>query len=372
MERSLVLVSGYYGFDNLGDEAILEELCLELKQLVKPDQIMVLSANPELTARRYGVRAMQRKNLIELWTALVQARLFVSGGGGLFQNSRTLGSVIYYGLQILMARAHKVRIMIYAQGIGPLQGRLAKVLCCQFFAQADEITVRDDASLHYLETWNLKGSRTADPVWNLEASKLPASVQQQLIEAGAAPQKSRCVGLSLRPSPELSGEHLSNLAAALSQALARDDELLLLPLQLEQDLPVLQAFQKLFQEKGRNSRILDTRPLELPSQWVGVFAQLKLLVGMRLHALIMALKSGKPAVGIAYDPKVTQLLTEFGQCCLILTKESPGKGWTEALRSVTNGLASYSSLARSKAAAAKELSCQNFASLARILDVPGE
>lgn len=372
MERSLVFVSGYYGFDNLGDEAILEELCRELKQLVKPDEIMVLSANPELTARRYGVRSMQRKSLIKLWTALSQARLFVSGGGGLFQNTRTLGSIVYYGLQILMAKAHKVRVLIYAQGIGPLRGRLAYNLCRQFFAQADEIIVRDDASLRYLETWNLRGLCTADPVWNLEASELPASVQQELNEAGAAREKSRCVGLSLRPSPELSGEHLGHLASGLSQALAKEDKLLLLPLQVEQDLPVLLAFQKLWQEKGRSARILDTSALELPSQWVGVFAQLKLLVGMRLHAIIMTLKSGKPVAGIAYDPKVTQLLAEFGQCCLILTKESQGKEWTEALKSVTNGLASYSSLAKSKSAAAKDLSCQNFAILARILNMPRE
>lgn len=372
MERSLVFVSGYYGFDNLGDEAILEELCHELKQLVKPEEIMVLSANPELTARRYGVRSIQRNNLIELWTALSQARLFVSGGGGLFQNSRTIGSIVYYGLQILMAKAHQAKVIIYAQGIGPLRGKLAENLCRQFFAQADELTVRDDASISYLESWNLKGIRSADPVWNLAASELPASVQQQLTAVGAAKKNSRCVGLSLRPSPELSNEHLNQLVCGLDLTLSQNDELLLLVLQPEQDLPILRDFQKLWHEKGRTATILDSSALELPSQWVSVFAQLKLLVGMRLHAIIMALRSGRPVAGIAYDPKVTQLLAEFGQSCLILTKESPGKGWPEALKSAMNGLESYSKLAESKAALAKNLSCQNSAILARILNMPRE
>jgi len=369
MARSLVFVSGYYGFDNLGDEAILEELCHELKQIVKPEEIMVLSASPEITASRYGVRSMQRKSLIELWTALAEARVFVSGGGGLFQNTRTLGSIFYYGLQILMAKAHNAKVMIYAQGIGPLRGNLAENLCRQVFAQADERTVRDDASMNYLKNWNLAASRTADPVWNLPPSALPAAVQKQLNDVGAAERNSKCVGLSLRPSPELSEAHLNRLAEGLELLLRKEDKLLLLPLQKEQDLPVLENFIKIWQSRGRSATILDSSSLELPSQWLSVFCQLRVLVGMRLHAIIMALKAGVPVAGIAYDPKVTHLLAEFEQCCLILTKESEGKDWPQALKSVANGLESYSSLARTKSSAAKDLSCQNFEVLARILNM---
>jgi polysaccharide pyruvyl transferase CsaB len=370
MERNLVFVSGYYGFDNLGDEAILEELCNELKQLVRADEIMVLSANPELTARRYGVRAMQRRSLAELFSALSQARLFVSGGGGLFQNTKTLGSIVFYGLQILMARANSARVLIWAQGIGPLRGKLAENICHQIFAQADEISVRDDASLQYIESWKLKGSRTADPVWNLSESALPASVQQLLKEAGAAREKSRCVGISLRPSPDLTDEHLAQLALALAGSLAKDDELLLLPLQPQQDLSVLQAFEKHWQANGRSARTLDGSALELPSQWAAVFAHLKLLVGMRLHAIIMTLKAGRPVAGISYDPKVAQILSEFGQCSLSLSRESQGKDWTEALLPVMKNLKSYATLAATGAAQAKELSARNFEVLSRNLRLP--
>ena len=60
MDRSLVFISGYYGFDNLGDEAILEELCTELKRLVRPEEIVVLSANPELTAKQSVPRSLRK------------------------------------------------------------------------------------------------------------------------------------------------------------------------------------------------------------------------------------------------------------------------------------------------------------------------
>lgn len=372
MQRPLVFVSGYYGFDNLGDEAILEEICNELKQLAKPEEIVVLSANPELTAKRYGVKAMQRKNFSEFWSALTQTRLFVSGGGGLFQNTKTLGSIIFYGLQILMAKANNAKVVIYAQGIGPLRGRLAENICRQVFAQADEIILRDDASMRFLSNWQLKGTRSADPVWNLKASEVPPTVKKQLEELGGGEKNSRVVGLSLRPSPELTDAHLERLAEGLHACLSENESILLMPLQIDQDKVVLEQFNKLWQAKGRESQMLDASLLELPSQWLGVFSHLKLLVGMRLHAIIMALKSGKAVAGIAYDPKVTQLLAEFEQCCLILSKESGGKEWPEALKSMTNGLQSYSSLAVAKSESAKKLACQNFDILARIMNMPRE
>ena len=372
MQRPLVFVSGYYGFDNLGDEAILEEICNELKQLLKPEEIVVLSANPELTAKRYGVRSMQRKSFSEFWASLTQTRLLISGGGGLFQNTKTLGSIIFYGLQILMAKANNAKVLIYAQGIGPLRGRLAENICRQIFAQADEIILRDDASMRFLADWQLKGTRSADPVWNLAATELPPAVKTQLTELGGSEKNSRCIGLSLRPSPELTNSHLERLSEGLHACLAEDESLLLLPLQIDQDTEVLEQFAKLWQAKGRKSQMLDSRLLELPSQWLGVFSQLKMLVGMRLHAIIMSLKCGKPVAGIAYDPKVTQLLAEFEQCCLILSKESGGSEWPEALKSMTNGLQSYSSLAVARSDSAKKLACQNFDILARILDMPRE
>ncbi len=47
MARTQVLISGYYGFDNLGDEAILEELVSELGEFFDSRDIVVLSNNPQ-------------------------------------------------------------------------------------------------------------------------------------------------------------------------------------------------------------------------------------------------------------------------------------------------------------------------------------
>jgi polysaccharide pyruvyl transferase CsaB len=356
------VVSGYYGFENLGDEAILEELTNELKRLRQPEDIVVLSANPEHTAKKFGVRSIPRAKPGVLLEALKTADMFVSGGGGLFQDTKTIGSVLFYGLQILAAKAAGAKVVIYAQGLGPLRGLVAQGLTREFLKRADVITVRDDASAGLLHEWKLKFERTADPVWLLEETPLPESVAVQLKD------KSKSVGLSLRQAMNLHDEHIMALAEALAACLPEDNIVYLLPMQKSQDEEPLSKFAVQWQKLGRNCVLLDVTALTLPSQWVSLMNRFHFVVGMRLHALLIALKGGVPVVGMAYDPKVSQLLAEFQQPILILTKELDRQLWADTLK---NGLASRSQLARvaqDKSEVAKNLACQNFDVLARILN----
>lgn len=363
-ERQYVVVSGYYGFDNLGDEAILEELTNELKKIVKPDKIVVLSANPKKTSERFGVGAMERTDLFGIADLLKISRLFISGGGGLFQNTRSLGSVLFYGFQMILARSLGAPILIYAQGIGPLRGKLAELFTKKSFAAADSILVRDNRSREMVESWGMEPAQTADPVWCLEPKKLPAAISEQLDKIPTG----KLIGLSLRTSSNFSDAHVRTLVESMQAAVPQNAHVLLLPLQNDQDCALLREFLNKWQAVGRTATLIDTSSIQYPSEWISLIAGCKLVIGMRLHALIMALKAGVPVVGIEYDPKVSQLLTEFEQPSLILTKEPEAAKWEETLKSAFTDLDKLSRKAMKKAEAAKKLACQNFNMLARILE----
>src|SRR5690606_35725486 len=53
-----------------------------------------------------------------------------------------------------------------------------------------------------------------------------------------------------------------------------------------------------------------------PKEMMGVIGAMHLVVGMRLHSLIMAAASYVPAVGIAYDPKVSHFCSLVGYPCI--------------------------------------------------------
>lgn len=359
--RPLVLISGYYGFDNLGDEAILEEICNELKELVPARDIVVLSANPISTTARYGITAIKRTDMRTMATMLRRCRLFISGGGGLFQNTRSLGSIMFYGGQILLSKMLGAKVMIFAQGIGPLTNSAAKQLTRAFFSMADLISVRDDASASMLTDWKIAATRTADPVWRLAETEPPDSVLNEL------PTDRPVFGLSLRITADLSPRHVSTLAEKMAAVLPADAHVLLLPLQAEQDLEPLSRFEQEWSRLGRSCSTLDTTSLTLPSQWISLFRRCRGLIAMRLHALILALKAGIPVAGIAYDPKVAHVLSEFEQPCLILTKDCQPEQWKEALKALVYTPDRLLEQSRPRLEVAQNSSCKNFSLLARIL-----
>jgi polysaccharide pyruvyl transferase CsaB len=361
--RNLIIVSGYYGFDNLGDEAILEELVAELKRLTDPQNIVVLSANPGKTSAQFGVRSELRTDLILFSQLCQEAKVFVSGGGGLFQNTKSLGSIMFYALQIFIAKAKGAAVMVYAQGIGPLRGMAAEWLTKRAFSVTDVIAVRDAASKAILDKWSIPAAQTADPVWCLDSQRLPASVTDQ-INAIAA---SKLIGLSLRTSHNFTDAHLDSLVKALKSSLSETAHILLLPLQMDQDKELLEQFGTKWRSTGGSATMLDTSALQYPSQWISLFGRCKLVVAMRLHAVIMALKAGVAVAGIAYDPKVEHVLAEFEQPILILAKEPQSGDWDDLLKTAVVDSDRLSRKAMRKAEGAKKLACQNFQLLAKIL-----
>ncbi len=201
--RELVLVSGYYGFGNLGDEAILEEIVAELSRLVDREKIVVLSQNPESTANTYSVKAVNRWNLKELAALFGKAKLFVSGGGGLYQDVSSVKSVVYYAGLAFLARTAGVPTIIYAQGVGPLKSTIAKTLTRAAISQAATIAVRDKASFEMLSRWGLSPHLTADPVWCLAATDLPEALAAELATARQKSVGAPLIGLSLRKTHDI-------------------------------------------------------------------------------------------------------------------------------------------------------------------------
>ena len=65
-----VMISGYYGFDNSGDDSILKAIVNNLKEL-KPDiKILALSNNPKQTKAVYGVDSIHRFNFPKIYLKL--------------------------------------------------------------------------------------------------------------------------------------------------------------------------------------------------------------------------------------------------------------------------------------------------------------
>ena len=100
-----VIISGYFGFDNCGDEAILSAMIQEFTRYMPGEKIIVLSHNPGKTRQLYHVNAINRFNPVQIFFRTMQSSVFISGGGGLLQDVSGKGySVVYYLSLLVMAR----------------------------------------------------------------------------------------------------------------------------------------------------------------------------------------------------------------------------------------------------------------------------
>ena len=58
-------MSGYYGYNNIGDEAILKGLVDGISE-ISDAEIVVLSKNPDWTTEKYGVKAVNRSKITDI------------------------------------------------------------------------------------------------------------------------------------------------------------------------------------------------------------------------------------------------------------------------------------------------------------------
>ena len=70
-----VVISGYYGFYNSGDEAMLYAMLQALRKTVPGLEVTVLSRDPGFTAREFGVHSISRVNIRQVYRELHKADL---------------------------------------------------------------------------------------------------------------------------------------------------------------------------------------------------------------------------------------------------------------------------------------------------------
>ena len=298
-----VLLSGYYGFDNLGDEAVLAATVAALRRQRPGLEIRVLSASPDATSRAYGVTGVPRAEARAVVRALRASDLFLSGGGSLFQDATSWRSPWYYLGVLAAARLWCRRTAVYAQGFEPARHTSVREGIRGVLNGVDLVTVRDAASAQVLAQAGVRRPRTvvsADPSFLLDPDPTPA-VERERARWGSG----ALFGLAVRPWGD--GRVLDTVAAAARDAGGRlGARWVLLPMQRPRDVEAADAV------AARLDGATVVRGPFGPREMLALAGGLDLLVGMRLHALIFAAAQGVPIVPVAYDRKVAALAQELG------------------------------------------------------------
>ncbi len=316
-----LLLSGYYGYGNAGDEAVLAGLIKGFRSAAAAGEVELtaLSGAPGETRTAHGIRAVDRYRPAALLPAIARCGAFLSGGGSLLQDVSSAHSIFYYLGVVKIAQMLGKKTMFIAQGIGPLSLPRSRRLVAAVANKLDAITVRDPDSAKLLREIGVTRPPmevTADPALLLS----PPSSGSPIIGGGGA------FGVALRPwhgQDTLGAQVAAACFASLSQQMP-----LLLPMQDASDRPVAEQFA---QKWGQiNAATLCSTTSGLPPL-LSTIAGCDMMVGMRLHALILAAAAGVPSVALSYDPKVTAFMQACGQSDAVYDLNAPDSDRLQAL-----------------------------------------
>ena len=308
--RDGALVCGAYGRGNAGDDAILEAIVTELRQIDPDLPIWVLSRNPDDTRLTYRVNSIYTFAFPRFLRRMGKTRLYINGGGSLMQDVTSHRSLWFYLFTISAAKRLGCQVMMYGCGIGPIHSpanrrRAAKVLQ----KSVDAITLRDTHSREELEDMGVTNPEiilSADPTVILPAA--PEQVVDGILESQGIDPKGRYIGFALRPWPGF--EEKAALFGAAADYAYEKYGLIPVFLPIERRLDVGAARLAAQHMKAPHYILPETGSSD---HTIGLFARMQVVVSMRLHALVFAAGQGVPLVGVVYDQKISSFLSYIGQ-----------------------------------------------------------
>lgn len=278
------VICGYYGFGNLGDELVLSQI----KKAVSGARIAVIGAK--------GDGRINRCNPIAIIKAIRSSSLFILGGGSLLQNSTSSRSLNYYLLILRIANLFGRKVLLYANGIGPLHGDTAKDKCRLALSHTDAAGFRDSDSFKLAKTLlppSAYSYLTCDPALLIIPHK---------------PVKNR---ITVIIRGEDASETLSSaIKGAITKFLGKistSTEIAFVPMNLKKDEKAARRLARSMPFKSIIFKTSDTADL------INFIASSKIILSSRLHALIIAASAGRPFVALCHDPK----LESFSKDCLI-------------------------------------------------------
>lgn len=338
-----IVILGVHGATNAGDDAILAAMLAELRAAIPTARFAVLSHNPEALVAEHGVEPIFFADSA-LRAALTGADLLIIGGGGLIFDFRSIGTYgdffstqahgFYpYYRTALIAHGRGIPIHLYALGIGPLVGGVARALTRTICDLASAITVRDSFSLLELERCGVPRAKvrvTADPVTRL----VPPAVERQ----ADRPQ----IGFVIRnwypihaPGPvqvphsdERQARYLDLFAVAADHVVQRwgaRPTFFAVQAQWDDDRDFAHQVRSRMAHASEVRIVADTATFQELQALIGGF---DLVVSTRLHGLIFAASAGIPGIGINLNTKVRAFLCDLGVPELAL---SPWNGRAAAL-----------------------------------------
>lgn len=303
-----ILIAGNYGAKNIGDEMILEGLIRILKEAFTNPEITALSANPEETQKKHEIdsalmfpagiksflKAIRGANK-ETIKKIKECDYFILGGGGLFASLKWRANLIW-GIQAAVAFYYKKPLLMLGQSIGPIKSKTLKTGLKKLFNESKLITVRDEESKKELERIGVEKEIKVIPDF---AFKIPHEKEEKS-------NKKICV--ALRQMSKLPANFRKNISEFLDWLISEKGwrvQFIDFKISNDGDRKIHNEIKNLLKDKSKIEHLEKAVSSEKILKEIG---ESKLILAMRFHSIITAIKGDTPFIAINYAPKISSFL----------------------------------------------------------------
>ncbi|MDR1514668.1 MAG: polysaccharide pyruvyl transferase family protein [Synergistaceae bacterium] len=291
-----VLLAGYYGFGNLGDELLASGTIDFLTRAgIKRERIAILSKRPRESSRVLGIEAFDRGLVTRSLNKALSASIsLLIAGGGIFQDSTSVRSCFYYWALVRKARRASCRVAAISQSVGPLSSFLGKMMTHDALLKCAYLSVRDITSLELTRTLGLEADLCPDIVMALDIPRL-------------LPAEDGDILVNVRPIKDARAAR--NLLKAASACAESGMRLKGIALSEEDKSEFERYFASGVLPPCEVCLVKSSKDFIEASE--GAFAA----IGMRLHFGVLSLLRGLKLAMAPYDPKVTDFARKWDALC---------------------------------------------------------
>ena len=305
--RGGVLLCGYYGFGNMGDELMLESAVKRAER--SGCNVSALARLRKNSSFRSRVKFISRSSPLAVMRAIRNADTVVFGGGTLLQNHTSRRSLLYYVAILRYAQRCGKRVELWANGIGNIRGDRSRRAVARVLGKCNLVGVRDGASMERvrelarefsteISNVTFEEDLAFDPILYSDATSRTADVFLRL----GLDKSQRFVVFSLMGAADKTvRRRVFEYAKELSE---QGMTLVFAVMYPRQDLALSRKF------AARLGGIL-AYPLGA-QDLVALMRGAEVVFGMRYHALLLARVAGAHFVGIGDDDKIKSFCAEYG------------------------------------------------------------
>ena len=323
-----LLLAGFYGVRNLGDELMLR--CL-VRWMGASFRVTVLSERPEESERTSGLPAIRNVPLLgqsawvdawirgSAWRLVRQVTGFdalAGGGGDVLRDDRGWKHLSFATEKYAVARMSGIPWHILNAGIGPPRTAYGRWLLRFVLRGAGLVVVRDRDA--YTVAKAMRGEAPTYFAGDIVLA-LPRLFPEDCRANGRPPAlREPYVLVCLRGHPNAFGRfamteaRVQRLAAALDAFAARGLRIAFLPFQQHdtEDDDVLHR-EVAARMKHRDAAIFVPWTVDVPTI-ASLFREAALVVAMRLHAAVLAQAFDAPTAILPYDRKLVEFASQRG------------------------------------------------------------